>query len=198
MRGCSQLSEEAAALCTPEVVAECVDRDLYPGRPDRPGRRAQLYGFANGDPVNFSDPFGLCDNGKIFCPEQFTGDVVRGLVTVGNAIGSLFGAKAQSLPSDEDVIRGLDAMSVMLVPSPLGATGSGARALSAAAQELAERVGQNSVSIGLPGGGSCRSNARRRSYATRARLSSPHESSDRCFETVAGRAGEGSDRARPS
>ena len=33
---------------------------FHAGRPDRARGGLNLYGYANGDPVNFSDPFGLC------------------------------------------------------------------------------------------------------------------------------------------
>jgi RHS repeat-associated protein len=45
-----------------------------------------LYGYANGDPVNFSDPFGLCppeDNNITDCPGFFT--------AIGAATGALLG-----------------------------------------------------------------------------------------------------------
>jgi len=32
---------------------------IHPGRSDRPGRGLNLHGYANGDPINSADPFGL-------------------------------------------------------------------------------------------------------------------------------------------
>jgi len=45
-----------------------------------------LYGFANGDPVNFSDPFGLCPIPASDCPPGYF--ATRGLV-IGAATGAI-------------------------------------------------------------------------------------------------------------
>jgi hypothetical protein len=43
-----------------------------------------VYGFANGDPINFSDPFGLWPGGRLVLAGA------RGGVVVGGTVGSLF------------------------------------------------------------------------------------------------------------
>jgi len=68
-----------------------------------------LYGYANGDPINFSDPFGLspCDD-ELFsnCPTLFdllrtlvsnVGVMAMSLATIGDEVGSL-GASATAGP----------------------------------------------------------------------------------------------------
>jgi uncharacterized protein RhaS with RHS repeats len=56
-----------------------------------------LYGFANGDPVNFSDPFGLCPTG---CVLEGAGVVAAGLVLL---------AATTALVAGEDLGSAIDA-----------------------------------------------------------------------------------------
>jgi uncharacterized protein RhaS with RHS repeats len=49
-----------------------------------------LYGFGGGDPVNFSDPFGLCEPWPV-CAIELAGAGARGGTIVGGALGALGG-----------------------------------------------------------------------------------------------------------
>ncbi|MGH8546915.1 MAG: RHS repeat domain-containing protein [Gammaproteobacteria bacterium] len=47
-----------------------------------------LYGFANGDPVNFSDPYGLCPECRLLLPAAGTAAAADGPVPVGDVVGA--------------------------------------------------------------------------------------------------------------
>jgi RHS repeat-associated protein len=54
-----------------------------------------LYGYANGDPINFSDPFGLCPDGPVPCPPPGTFTLLG--TAAGFALGGGFGGGAGGL-----------------------------------------------------------------------------------------------------
>ncbi len=72
--GVEQLERKTAPGCEAGVVADHVDLVLYAARPIGLAGGMNLYGFAAGDPVNFSDPFGLCKRpGDLSCRKFRTG-----------------------------------------------------------------------------------------------------------------------------
>ncbi len=58
-----------------------------------------LYGFAGGDPINFSDPFGLCKEEDADCHEAVS--ALRSLQSTSSRYSSLFGAAADNLEATQ-------------------------------------------------------------------------------------------------
>jgi uncharacterized protein RhaS with RHS repeats len=69
-----------------------------------------LYGFAGGDPINFADPFGLCEDPddpdcKVSLSQQAKAALREGVAKLAAAAASVAGAAADALSPIGDLIR---------------------------------------------------------------------------------------------
>jgi RHS repeat-associated protein len=103
-----------------------------------------LYGFANGDPVNFSDPFGLCppqDNNPNDCPGKLGALVM---------LGQMAPAMAKAIETPAEVVLAFSPGGLPLRAVRVGNAAS--KLVTGAARALAKRIGRNSVTVAIKGG----------------------------------------------
>ena len=112
-----------------------------------------LYGFANGDPVSYSDPYGL--SAQACCTLREVGSFLGGFVPVVSDLNDV-----------GTVITGYDAMAGervgaggrvvaaagVVLPVSGGQIRAAGNVIQAAARELSQQIGKNSVSIGTVNG----------------------------------------------
>jgi hypothetical protein len=123
-----------------------------------------VYGFANGDPITYSDPFGLCPIPPSNCLQEaanwgaqrggLTGAVALNASAVAAAAYDVLGggdAEAAVAAAGEGRLLAAAASAFFAAPGGRGAK-AGREVLHRAAGELAERAGRNSVSIGTVSG----------------------------------------------
>ena len=123
-----------------------------------------LYGFASGDPVNFSDPFGLCPWTECLAQGIENWGASRGGATgalalnVGaalnagsEALGLNFAADAGDRIGNGDFVGG--GVRALAAVAPVGRLARGSSAfMRGAAEALAARIGENSVTVALESG----------------------------------------------
>jgi len=122
------------------------------------------YGFAGGDPVNFSDPFGLCPWTECLAQGLANWGASRGGVAGSialnagaalNAGSEAFGlnlaAEAGDRIGNGDIVGG--GALALAATAPIGRVVRGSSALvRGAAEALATRIGENSVTVALENG----------------------------------------------
>jgi RHS repeat-associated protein len=112
-----------------------------------------LYGYAGGDPINFSDPFGL--RAQACCTREDLADIGVGLIpVVGNLHDAHTAIRGKNIVTGDDASSGdrLFAAAGVVLPVSGGAIKAGGRVVREAAERLANRLGRNSVSIGTVDG----------------------------------------------
>jgi RHS repeat-associated protein len=108
-----------------------------------------LYGFADGDPVNFSDPFGLCPPLEP-CPNRQPGVLGTMLAGIGRKVDEYLDSRLAMLKSPESWGEAVIAIIGSIGANSPGVVGG--RNLNPIAKGLAAKAGRNSVSIGLAEG----------------------------------------------
>jgi RHS repeat-associated protein len=118
------------------------------------GGGVNLYGFGGGDPVNYSDPFGLCKDprGADFCPETQgrTGPgLLDPIMLLSGGLGALVEKAIGRIAADAAADAIAERAATKLVPNPGGKLGSVAhRAVVATAAKELETDGWTVVAGG--------------------------------------------------
>jgi RHS repeat-associated protein len=113
------------------------------------------YNYADGDPVNFEDPFGLC-------PQWLTGRPCSGGVDLGASFipGVSSGIDAATVLTGENPLTGEQvglvgrgiALAGLITPASGGQIRAASKFVSDAAGALASRIGKNSVTVATENG----------------------------------------------
>jgi len=114
-----------------------------------------LYGYADGDPINYSDPFGLCTPWPD-CMFQAAanwgasrggavGGAVLNIAAAANAASEAFGTNDVGRAAADGDVGGVAIAAASMLP--VGKLARGSSLVREAADQVATRIGRNSVSI---------------------------------------------------